>query len=58
MRAWRKAHGLSQEALAEHVGTSRPYMSAIERGQHSVGPGVVERLAEGMGVPVTELLAE
>lgn len=58
VRAWRKAHGLSQEALAEHVGTSRPYVSAIERGQRSVGLGMVQRLAEGMGVSVSDLLAE
>ena len=51
-RAWAQ---LSQEALAERAGISRPTISRIERGIGDVGIEVVQRIADALGVPVHEL---
>jgi transcriptional regulator with XRE-family HTH domain len=47
---------LSQEALAQRAGVSRPTISRIERGAAAdIGIDVVERLAGALGVSVAEL---
>lgn len=46
---------LSQEALAERAGISRPTISRIERGVGDVGIDVVQRIADALGVPIGEL---
>jgi len=58
LRAWRHARGWSQDILAEHVGMSRTHLSAVERGQRNVRLGTVERMAQRLGVPAADLLAE
>jgi len=42
----RKRKGISQERLAEQIGTSRRHMIRIEKGQHRPGPVLVNRIAE------------
>lgn len=53
----RKRSGISQERLAEHIGTSRRHMIRIEKGQHRPGQAFLDRIAEATGQPV-ELFAE
>jgi len=47
---------MSQDALAEVTGIDRSYIGKIERGEiREPGIAVLEKLAEGLGVPVSEL---
>jgi transcriptional regulator with XRE-family HTH domain len=52
----RKRKGLSQERLAEKIGTSRRHMIRIEKGRenggHRPGPELIARIAEATGQPV------
>ncbi len=54
----RSAQGLSLAALAEVAGVSKATISKIERRQTSPTAAILGRLAAGLGVPLTELLAE
>lgn len=56
LRAQRKVKGLSQEDLAHRADLDRTYISALERQLYSASLDVVERLAEVLKVPVTDLL--
>lgn len=42
----RKRKGISQERLAELIGTSRRHMIRIEKGQHRPGPRLRGRIAQ------------
>jgi transcriptional regulator with XRE-family HTH domain len=55
IRASRRARGISQESLAAAAGIHRTYMSAIERGKVNVSLEVAARLAQGMGMRLSEL---
>lgn len=46
----RLAAGMSQAQLAERVGTSQSHIARIERGQNDPSTGVVERIANALGV--------
>jgi transcriptional regulator with XRE-family HTH domain len=55
----RRTHlGLSQEALAEQAGIHRTYVSSIERGKVRLGLEIAKKVAEGLGVSLSELIAE
>jgi transcriptional regulator with XRE-family HTH domain len=45
LRAYRLAHGLSQEAFAEILGVHRTYMGSVERGERNLTLRSVERIA-------------
>lgn len=47
----RNQKGLSQERLAERIGTSRRHMIRIEKGQHVPGPVLRARIAEATEQP-------
>lgn len=55
----RLARGWTQEALAERVGLSVPYLSQIERGANRKQPGarLLGLFAEALGCSVGELFA-
>jgi transcriptional regulator with XRE-family HTH domain len=56
IRIYRKARGVTQEALAEVLGVHRTYMGGVERGERNLTLQSLERLAQRMGVdPVTLL---
>lgn len=42
-------HGLSQEALAERVGTTKSAISRLESGQHAPNFATLQRVAEAFG---------
>lgn len=58
IRTIRKARGLTQEDLAEMIERSVDALSNIERGVSLAGYDTLERLAEGLGVPVAEFFSE
>lgn len=54
----RLERGLSIQALADAIGMHRPALSNLLSGHHSPTLETMERIAEGLGVDVTELLAK
>jgi len=54
----REALGLTQELLAERVHLNVSYLSQIERGVKSPSLEVLERVATGVNLPLSELFAE
>src|SRR4051812_39531436 len=57
VRAYRKAHGLSQNELADRLGVDWSYVSPIERGSKNLTLRSVERTAERIGVDPLDLLS-
>ncbi len=58
VRVYRRAAGLSQEAVAVRMGVDRAYVSAIERGLQNVTLLTIWQLAESLGVRPVDLLVE
>lgn len=58
VRRHRLARQLSQERLSEHAEVDRTYVGLLERGQRSAGLDVAHRLADALGVPFSDLIAE
>lgn len=56
LRALRADRKLSLEALAQATGVSRSALSLIERGQNSPTAVVLDRIAVGLGVTLSELV--
>lgn len=56
VREARKERGISQEELAWRSGVDRSYMSSIERGEQNVGLMSMHRVAEALGVTLSELV--
>ena len=56
IRKIRKAHGLSQEELAEKVGISTPHMSHIETGNTKLSLPVFVDIAAALEVRADDLL--
>ncbi len=56
IRAHRVALGFSQEGFADHIQMHRAYYSKIERGEKNVTLATLERVANGLGRPMSFLL--
>lgn len=56
IRTLRTERGLSQEALCERAGISVDAVTRIERGSRVPTLDTLERLAEALGISVTDLL--
>ena len=57
LRKAREEADLSQEELAKRAGISRVYISQLEGGKKSISLGLFMRMAEGMGMLPSKLLA-
>lgn len=55
VRELRTLAKLSQEALADHCGFARSYMSRIERGGANTSLDAIQTLADGLGVAAADL---
>lgn len=51
----REAKGVTQQALANLVGVSRPYIVDLEKNRRGAKPETWARIAEALGVKVDEL---
>ncbi len=54
----RRAQTLSQEALADKAGLHRTYIGAVERGERNITLINANRIAEALGVKLSECLKE
>jgi len=57
IRELRISRGLSQERLADECGMDRTYVSGIERGERNPSLTNILKIAEALGVRVSELAA-
>ena len=55
VRDLRRERGLSQEALADHAGIGRSYMSGIERGVRNCSVLQLLKIAKALRLSVAEL---
>lgn len=58
IRDARESLGLSKRELAAVIGADRASLSLIERGRGNPTISMIERIARGLGVPVTDLFEE
>jgi ribosome-binding protein aMBF1 (putative translation factor) len=58
VRKRREGSGLSQENLADLAGIHRTYVSSIELGKVRLGLDVAKKVADGLKLPLSELIAE
>lgn len=57
LRELRRKRGLSQEGLAFEAGLNRQFVSLLELGQRSPSLETIYKLAMGLGIAGSELLA-
>lgn len=58
IRRTREAVGISQEELAHRAALHRTYVSLVERAKRNVSVDALDRLAGGLGVTASALVAE
>jgi transcriptional regulator with XRE-family HTH domain len=58
VRTRRSRLALSQEQLASQSGLHRTYVSRIELGTVRLGLDAARRVAKGLGIPLSQLIAE
>ena len=56
LRAWRRAHRLSQERAAKLLGLSQSHYSKIERRTHALTGKKAKRVTKKTGVPLAVLV--
>jgi transcriptional regulator with XRE-family HTH domain len=58
LRELRKARDLTQETLGDRSGLTTNYVGDAERGERNISVRALWQLADGLGVPASELLRE
>ena len=58
MRRLRVAKDVSQERLANEAGIDRTYVSRLERKMENPSIGILDKIADALGVHISELLSE
>jgi transcriptional regulator with XRE-family HTH domain len=58
VRSRREERGFSQEELAALAGIHRTYISSIELGKVRLGLEIAKKVADGLGVSLSELIAQ
>lgn len=53
IRTARTSRGMTLNELAKKAGISRSFMSALERGENAVTPGILSAIADGLGLPMS-----
>ena len=56
IRERREALGMSQQALADEIGTSQPQIDRLEKGERKLTQGWLEKLAPALKMPMADLL--
>lgn len=58
LRRHRTEAALSQEELAHRADLDRTYISLVERSKRNLTVDALDRIASGLGVPASRLIAE
>jgi DNA-binding XRE family transcriptional regulator len=56
VRELRQEQGYSQENFAYACGLDRTYMGGIERGERNLALRNIEKIADTLGIPISELM--
>ncbi len=56
LKALRLERTLSQEELASHCGIDRTYIGRLERLERNPSLEILQKIADGLGIELTELL--
>ncbi|WP_044209285.1 helix-turn-helix domain-containing protein [Flammeovirga sp. OC4] len=56
VRKLRNQKKISQEKFANEIGIDRTYMTDIENGKRNVSLVIIEKIAKGFGLSVSEIL--
>lgn len=57
IRELRVKTGLSQEKFALQIGMDRTYYASVESGRRNISLINIEKIADGLGVPLSQLFA-
>lgn len=57
LKEWRLKAALTQDQLAERVGSTKANISRIERGLQFPQPPMIRRLADALGIDPADLIA-
>ena len=57
IRELRVKTGLSQEKFALQIGMDRTYYASVESGRRNISLINLEKIADGLGVPLSQLFA-
>jgi DNA-binding XRE family transcriptional regulator len=55
IKVWRMHRGMTQQALADSCGVSKPYISQLEAGSRLASQGVLRKLAAALRVDLDDL---
>jgi transcriptional regulator with XRE-family HTH domain len=58
VRKRREALKYSQDDFGDHIDMHRSYYSALERGEKNLQLSTLERVCEGLGVPMWEVIKD
>lgn len=58
LRDRRKSAGRSQESFAGQIGMHRTYYSAIERGEKNLQIDTLQRVCDGLGVQMWQIMKD
>jgi transcriptional regulator with XRE-family HTH domain len=58
IREMRQQRGMTQDTLAERAKMSENYVGDTERGERNISVRALWQIADGLGVPASELLQE
>jgi transcriptional regulator with XRE-family HTH domain len=58
IKRFRQKQGLSQEALADLAGLHRTYIGAVERGERNITLLNANKIAEALGVKLSDCVKE
>lgn len=56
LKIWREYRGLTQQALADASGISKPYLSQLENGARTASVKVLGKLARKLAVDIDDLI--
>lgn len=51
----RKEHGISQEKFSLAIDMDRTYLASVEAGKRNISLRNIEKIANGFGIPISEL---
>ena len=58
IQSFRKQTGLSQEKFALHINMDRTYFASVEAGKRNVSIQNLKKIADGLGVSLSELFRD
>lgn len=58
IKEFRNSIGLSQEKFALQIGMDRTYYASVESGKRNISIQNIEKIANGLGVPISDIFIQ